>query len=308
MKFAKLLHNPGAGEGEYSKKELISMVQSAGYGCSYSSTKKDGWEKIESAEIDFIILAGGDGTVRKVADSLLKKRLLERRYPIALLPMGTANNIAKTLNIPRNNPDGVIAGWHNSQTRKFDVGRIYGINKSPFFLESFGVGVFPELMMKMEKYEKKIGNDPDEAIRTALEVLRELVEKAQAKFCRLVIDGVEHRGNFIMVEVMNTRSIGPKLHIAPLADPSDGFFDVVMVTERERGQCMAYLDTLLQGKEEASFFNVIRAKKLEMFYDANRAHVDDEIVEIKKETTVKLELLHGLLEFLIPANGHATPA
>lgn len=306
MKFAKLLHNPGAGEGEYSKKELIRMVQSAGYGCSYSSTKNDGWEKIESAEIDFIILAGGDGTVRKVADSLLKKRLLEKKYPIALLPMGTANNIAKTLNIPRDNPDGVIESWHHSEVRKFDVGRIYGI-KCPFFLESFGVGVFPELMQKMEKYEKKI-NDPEESIRTALELLRELVEKAQARFCKLVIDGVEHRGNFIMVEVMNTRSMGPKLHIAPLADPFDGYFDVVMVTEREREQCLSYLDTLLQGKEEASFFNAVRAKKLEMFYDGSKAHVDDEIVEIKKDTTVKLELLHGLLEFLIPANGHAMSA
>ena len=81
MKFAKLLHNPSAGDGHLGKQELISLVQAAGFGCSYSSTKKKGWEKIESKETDFIILAGGDGTVRRLSSKLLNRKLLDRKYP-----------------------------------------------------------------------------------------------------------------------------------------------------------------------------------------------------------------------------------
>ena len=303
MKFAKLLHNPLAGEGNYEKDELISMIQSAGFGCSYSSTKKDGWEKIESKEIDFLILAGGDGTVRKVAESLLNKTLLDRKYPIGLLPMGTANNIAKTLGIPKNNPEGVIGSWKENQIKKFDVGRIYGIKKSKFFLESFGVGLFPDLMSQMEKREKDNKDSVQKSLQTALVVMRELIEKARARFCKINLDGVVHRGNYLMVEIMNTVSIGPKLNLAPLADPSDGEFDVVLVSEAEREKFMTYIDSLIDGDEEAPFFNLIKARKLEIFWDGSKAHVDDEIVEIKNESSIKIELLHGLLEFLIYENG-----
>jgi diacylglycerol kinase (ATP) len=303
MKYAKLLHNPGAGEGDYDKKELVSMVQSAGFGCSYSSTKKEGWENFESKEIDFIILAGGDGTVRKLADSLLNKTLLDRKYPIALLPMGTANNIAKTLGIPLASPETVIKSWDERKTRKFDVGRIFGIKKNKFFLESFGVGLFPELMSTIRKQDRPKDLSPEESIQQALQTLRDLVEHAHARFCKITIDGVQHKGNYLMVEVMNTISMGPRLNIAPLADPSDGVFDVVLVSEKERDQFIEYIDTLIQGRDEVSFFNLLRAKKLEIFWDGSKAHVDDEIVDIKDESSIRIELLHGLLEFFTPENG-----
>ena len=61
MKVAKSLHNPKAGEGEYTHKKLARLINRAGYDCSYSSTKKEGWEKIKSSGTDMIVVAGGDG-------------------------------------------------------------------------------------------------------------------------------------------------------------------------------------------------------------------------------------------------------
>ena len=104
MKIAKVLHNPNAGDGENSDKDLITALEAEGYKCSYLSTKEKGWEKkdwdkIESEDIDFVIVAGGDGTVRKLAGELLDRKLIDKKLPIALLPFGTANNIARTLGI-----------------------------------------------------------------------------------------------------------------------------------------------------------------------------------------------------------------
>ena len=302
MKFAKLLHTPEAGEGDYSKKELISLIQSAGFGCSYSSTKKKGWEKIEAKETDFIILAGGDGTVRRIAAHLLDKRLLDKKLPIALLPLGTANNIAKTLGILGSTPEEVIRQWTETNIKKFDVGRIYGLDEAEFFLESFGFGVFPELMNRMSKRDEDDGT-PQDSIKTAWEVIKEILTKAQAKYCKIKIDGVEHKGNYLMVEIMNTTTIGPKLHLAPLADPADGTFDVVMISEKQRDQFIQYVESLMVGKEEVAFFDLLRAKKLEISWDGTKAHVDDQVIRLEKNTPIEIELRHGLLEFFAPDKG-----
>jgi diacylglycerol kinase (ATP) len=306
MKFAKLLHNPGAGDRDMSKKDLISMIQSAGFGCSYSSTKDEGWEKLESKEIDFIILAGGDGTIRRVSAELLKRRLIDRKLPIAVLPMGTANNIAKTLGIYGKPYDEIIKSWSKKHLKDLDVGRIYGVPKSKFFLESIGFGIFPQLMEKMEKASKKDTETPDKSLQTALEVARDLIMKAEAKFCKITIDGVEHKGNYLLVEIMNTTSIGPRLNLAPLADPGDGYFDIVLISEREREQFADYVAGRLEGREQVSFYQHLRARKLEIFWDGSKAHVDDVMVELRRGDTIEIELLDRLLEFFVTEERHSS--
>src|SRR6187402_2942275 len=82
LKSAKLIHNPTAGEAEDVTEHLIDGIENAGYSCSYSSTKEDGWEKIDTKQTDFLIVAGGDGTIRKTVLAFLDKRL-----PIGLIPM-----------------------------------------------------------------------------------------------------------------------------------------------------------------------------------------------------------------------------
>jgi diacylglycerol kinase (ATP) len=299
MKFAKLIHNPSAGEGQMTKDDLISLVQSAGFGCSYSSTKNKGWEKIESRHTDFIVLAGGDGTIRRVAATLLSQRLIDRQLPIGVIPMGTANNIAKTLGILDTDHRDLVNSWQAVRLKKFDVGILYGIKKTRFFLESFGFGIFPALMQAMRLQPKEEQETPEQSLYTAHTVVKEIIEKARARYCKIMIDGVEHRGNYLLVEIMNTSSIGPQLRLAPYADPADGHFDVVMISEKQREEFIAYVENLRDGKDEHAFFNLLRAHKLEIFWDGSKAHVDDEIVKINRNEAIEVELRHGLLEFLI---------
>ncbi len=98
MKVAKLLHNPGAGDEEHGKDELVEQIEAAGFECRYSSTKQWLPLRIED-DIDFVVVGGGDGTVRQITKMLLDRKVLEKSFPIALLPLGTANNISKTLHL-----------------------------------------------------------------------------------------------------------------------------------------------------------------------------------------------------------------
>jgi diacylglycerol kinase (ATP) len=293
MKFAKLLHNPGAGDGVLATEEIVELIESAGYKCTFESTKKMNGSEINSDDIDFVVLAGGDGTVRKVAKHLLREKL-----PIGLLPMGTANNIARTLHLP-DDTDAVIQSWKSPSLKSFDIGRVYGLGKRRFFLEGVGFGVFPRLMKEMRRQNKEKIKDPQKKMRTAVEILHDIVQTYRAKYCKLSIDGIEYSGKFLLVEVMNTRSIGPNLNLAPFADPGDGMFEVVLIPEERRNDFLKYLETKAEGNERVPFFHTTSAKKLKMNWKGKMMHIDDETLRLESASQVEIVLQKAALNFLV---------
>lgn len=303
MRKAKVLHNPGAGEGDTTKRELVKQIESEGFKCSYSSTKQFRWENIETEDIDFLILAGGDGTVRKVAEELLGRKVIDKKLPLGLLPFGTANNIAKTLGMDKPAPE-IIHGWHDATLKNFDVGRIEGLTEPTFFLESFGYGLFPKLMLEMKKRNKNDIQDPKEQLQAALELLHELVLSAPVKKCNIQIDTIDCSGEFLLVEVMNIRSIGPNLHLAPDADPGDGKFDIVLITENQRKHLAEYVRNKIDGLEVPFDFPLLKGKSLQIDWNGKHIHVDDEYHKADEPVSIRIELRQGLLDFLVPrANG-----
>lgn len=294
MRCAKLLHNPGAGDGEHSMKDLAKLIQDAGYECSYSSTKALIKPKIKPDEIDFVVLAGGDGTVRKIA-----KALLDENLPIGLLPMGTANNIAKTLGLSTD-VDEVIQSWQHKKIKTFDVGRIHGFAEDKFFLEGFGYGVFPQLMKEMKKQGKESIEDPQLKMKAAVELLYEIVEHYESVPCEIIINDKDYAGNYLLVEAMNIQSIGPNILLAPNADPGDGNLEIVLIEELQRADLLHYLKQKLEGKEIVSSFKTIRSNAMKIHWHGNLLHIDDEKVKIDQPVPITISLEQNALQFLVP--------
>jgi diacylglycerol kinase (ATP) len=145
MKIAQIIHNPTAGDTRHDKTALEDLVKNAGFESDYVSTDDENWEKFYRNKMDVILLAGGDGSIRKLAGVLIKRKLTGLRIPIRLLPLGTANNIAETLQINKDiNGDNNLEG----ETIRFDCGQITGMDSEKFFIESVGMGIFPELISK----------------------------------------------------------------------------------------------------------------------------------------------------------------
>src|SRR5712675_1904692 len=94
LRRATLIHNEKAGDRRHGRAYLVGLLEGAGYDVSYFAVKQSDLAEALGHPAEIIVSAGGDGTVARV--------VAEARSdgpPIAILPLGTANNIATSLGI-----------------------------------------------------------------------------------------------------------------------------------------------------------------------------------------------------------------
>ena len=133
-----LVHNPKAGSDKYAAEKLMTMLKEAGHRPVYQSSKKRNLNEALRKKFDLLLVAAGDGTVAKVARRLVKSR---RKMPISVLPLGKANNVARTLGFDVST-EAIIAGLTKGKGGSFDV---VGVARGPwgkrYFFESAGAGL-----------------------------------------------------------------------------------------------------------------------------------------------------------------------
>ncbi|MBV9876951.1 MAG: hypothetical protein JO025_19640, partial [Verrucomicrobia bacterium] len=148
MKIA-LFHNPSAGERALDGNQLIRLFAEAGHDVLYVTIQQRGWESVFRNHIDRAVIAGGDGTVSRLAPWLAA-----RDIPFCILPLGTANNCAKTLG-QTHSVEVVVANLQSAAIRKVDLGTVTLPLGQQVFIESVGIGLLAQLMIDMRKREKK---------------------------------------------------------------------------------------------------------------------------------------------------------
>ncbi len=290
-----IIHNPKAGDEQHEKKLLIQTVEKAGCVCEYVSIREGGLESMKDT-FNTVVIAGGDGTVRRALKILLKRRLIDRRMNIALFPMGTANNFAKTLGVsfPLNDLSKRIS---EGEPRMVDIAVVKNIANATFFVEGMGFGIFPRLIKTMRTVPTK-GKTAKQELKVADKTLQKIAKDYTAKAAKIWIDGVLHEGKYLLIELVNIRSIGPNLELAPAADPSDGSLHVIMVKEDHREEFITYLRDR-KCPPINPCWQIISGKEIQVLSDFNWAHVDDELLEVKKGKKVKTEMRPSVLEFLV---------
>lgn len=274
MKQAVIFHNPKAGDSDHDPEELLRMAEKEGILCQYVSIKSKQWRKFDESA-DLLIAGGGDGCVRRIIEMQLGRTLMETLHPLAILPLGTANNLARTLGIPLN-PSEAIASLNRSFIRKLDIGFLDGFRKREFFIEGAGFGVFPSLMRKMKGVDNR-SIPTDKRMPLALKYLEQIVLSFKPLRMRISADDVSFEGEYLLAEVMNTRSIGPNLVLAEKADVSDGEFELVLVEASEREKLITYVRALANGELRPYHGSLIRASKVEITSPASWMHVDDKL-------------------------------
>ena len=291
------MHNPTAGNGRHSSDALLALLVEAGHDAAYQSAKAKGFAAALEEPAELVVVAGGDGTVGKVA-----KRLSGRGTPIAILPLGTANNVATSLGVS-GSPRELIAGWPAARRRRVRLGVVRGPWGERRFLEGVGLGLFAWTIRRM-RARKRQGGDPEgrEKIERALQVVREVLRSYKPRCWEVALDGEDVSGDYLAVEAMNMRCVGPNLVLAPGADPGDDRLDVVLVAERDLERLEAYLSGRLRGSASPPRLAVRRARSVRLAWDPRATHVDDK-VDFKaphSSSTLDVRVDAGGPEFLVP--------
>ena len=302
-----LIHNPDAGSADEScADQIANSIRTAGHSVFCQSCRSAGWENALLQPGDLVAIAGGDGIVGSVA-----KRMIGKSVPITVLPMGTANNIASTLGLTGVSNDDLIKGWASARRIQLDVGAAHGPWGKRYFIEGFGLGLFTDVMSKLDARQNidlAHLNAPKEKLDSVVRIMKHRLDTHPAYRLRLNVDGRDLSGEYILLEAMNVRCIGPNLCIVQAGPPGDGLLDLVLAAANERDQIMRFLSDRLEGAAGFPGLTVQQARDLHIECAGARFHIDDDLwpkegfSSDKPEVAVDITVESKCLDILLPPN------
>jgi diacylglycerol kinase family enzyme len=281
-----LFHNEDAGDGS-SVDEITALLERHGHQIVHVVDRDCRAESILERHADLVVAAGGDGTVATAA-----RVLAGRSLPLTILPLGTANNIAKSLCV-EDPIDTLIEGWAHATPRSLDLGIARGAWGTRTFLESVGAGLIPSGIAAAKAQQESSTTKPDDAAAT----FRDVLARLEPQLWTITIDGVDTIDRFLFVEVLNMPSIGPNLVLSDDADPSDGMFSVVIATEQHRDVLDAYLAHRISGGDRPLSLPPRHGRHVEIHGPAD-VHVDDQLLRTGSSQTVSMTIQPAALQFV----------
>jgi diacylglycerol kinase (ATP) len=293
MKRARLIYNSQAGNTSGTLASLLEGIKAAGYETHYDVTiDEEDLDIVLKESTDLVIVAGGDGSLRAVV-----KRLLEypssARPSLAVLPLGTANNVANML-MPNLTATQILEGLAQPVSHPFDIGAVRCDTGNNIFLEAAGIGLFATMMAN---YQPDEGKNPFRALQAMTQTLSTFAPQTLT----LASDGETFTDSFVMLEVMNTNAVGPRLQLAPGASSSDGLFDVLLVREDARIGFLNYVTNVMSGTVEAlPNVEVKLLRGLELDCQDWAVHADAEIIPVTGKEHICFDIMPGALELWLP--------
>lgn len=256
-----VIHNPDSGDGSWSQERVVRLLKDAGHTVHLIDRDAD-WRAHLHAGEDLVVAVGGDGTVHDVIFEL-------RNRPgarMAVLPTGTANNLAHALGFTAGDDFAQrVGGWpQNEQT--VQIARIHDGDVAHDFLESAGAGVFAEFVST-----KGSGNrPPSRALLAARDKFLALLLDAEPVLVTLEIDGTSLVREFLLVEVLNAPLFGPRLEVAPAESVAVKLLSAWAVAPEQREAAAQWIST---GAGEPDRFLLGRGARIRLAVDVP-VHVD----------------------------------
>jgi diacylglycerol kinase (ATP) len=235
-------------------------------------------------EIDCVILGGGDGTISGAAIALRDTGL-----PLGILPLGTANDLARTLELPTD-PEGAAAAILGGRTRSIDLGIVNG---QPFFNVA-SIGLTVEITRQLTAATKRrLGPFayPLLALKTAM---------SHKRFSAIIRTGATiHRVRTMQVTVGNGRFYGGGAVVHNQAAIDDHMLDVYSLELQSRWRLMVMARAFRSGEhDDIPEIRTIRAPVVEVVTrDPKQISADGEIVAL---TPARFSVQPGAVTVYVP--------
>src|SRR5687767_10575206 len=235
---------------------------------------------------DLVVLGGGDGTM-----SAALPALLDLDIPLGVLPVGTANNLARTLDLPKGVRDAaeIIVG---GRTRRIDVGRV----NDRFFLTTASLGLSVRITEDLTAASKRRWGPLAYGLTAIRSLARATPFKAEIRFAGQVLEPYA-----VQVVVGNGRYYGSALTVAEHARIDDGRLDLYVIESQPRWRLLLLVPALKKGSHAEKEKVVAASSRTFEITTAVPRDIDVD-GELATQTPARFSVLPHVLEIFVPGN------
>jgi diacylglycerol kinase family enzyme len=235
---AALILNPGSGAAD-DRPGFAQFVQRLLTEVNIATTLYEvkGSEEIGDAMqharqgVDLVIACGGDGTLESVANELIGSEM-----PFGILPAGTRNNLAASLQIPTDLPK-AAALLRSGVRRAVDVVHARCGGQERWFVEMFAAGLLSDLFEGAESAQKgnlrALGDMAAKFVGAASSQLQIVLQQSDGQ-----TETVQTRAHGVLA--MNTPYAGANFLVADDIRYDDGYLDVFVYEDRGKLGLLAH--------------------------------------------------------------------
>lgn len=258
---ALLIHNPNAGNGGHGRRRLLDQARhifaSRGIDADLAETTGPGHATEIAARAaaenrGLVIACGGDGTLNEIVNGLAAQQN-GHRVPLALLPGGTANILAKELDLPWDIPKAAEKLVHGT-VKEIALGLATPLEqpeRKKYFLSVAGAGPDGAIVYSI-----------DLGLKSRVGILAYWWEGAREvfryKFPHFRVVSGNRKINASLVIVGHTKNYGGPFKITTEADLFEDQFEILTLATRSGLRYLSYLPSLwlnkLRGTAGVEFF------------------------------------------------------
>jgi len=301
---ALLIHNPNAGNGGPGRRAMLDEARrifaAGGIHTDLAETTKAG-EATEIAQRanderrHLVIACGGDGTLNEVVNGLAGQTN-GHRVPLALLPGGTANVLAKELNLPWDIPS-AAEKLVRGEVREIPLGLATPLNepaKKKYFLSVAGAGPDGMIVYSIDlEFKARVG-----ILAYWWQGAREAL---RYKFHHFRVTAAGQQIDSSIVVVGRTKHYGGPFKITTGADLYEDQFELMTLTTRSAFRYLSYLPSLwlgrLRGTKGVHFWKADSIVCEPLGEQPIYAHVDGEPLA---RLPVEFKIIPRALKLLVP--------
>ncbi len=286
-----LIINPTSGKGIY--KSLIAKAEKAFSCCKdhfleikITAKQGDAIEFAKNSKADVMIAAGGDGTVNEVINGIMMNTTMNQGKPkLAIIPLGTSNMVARSLNIPKNIDQAIQLILYNRR-KDIDIGKI----NDRYFSIGCGIGLDAMMYKNVEPKIKKLFGEvayPLSFIKTVFNYNPELLN--------VRIGNKTYEGYYVLV--CNITQFHNLFRLVKCSRDDDGLFDVLIFKKKELVHIFRYvLGVAAQQTHKLKDLHCLKASELKITSKGKViAHADAEIIGA---TPVKVNMYKRAIEVI----------
>lgn len=238
---------------------------------------------LQGAEL--IVAVGGDGTLSEVVNGIV----LAGKCSVGLIPVGTGNDFAKTVNIP--------LAWMEAcrilkanYSKSVDLGLVNG----RYFINIAGIGFDAEVANEINTSFKHFTGLTGYLLAVFKRFLFFKIAKVDIK-----IDNLSLQKEIILLAIGNATCYGGGIFITPEAKIDDGLFDLCVIEKTTRLDFLVSLPLVLKGKHlKHPKVSIFRGQKIRVESSQKlNVHADGEIIGT---TPVSCEIIKQAIQFITP--------